>query len=279
MALESVSSKMTSYDFWAIFLPGVCWVGEGCLGINKLCSCFNWNALSNVETGIALLLLAVLAYLVGLVNYSVCEKLFSKCYWSKAEIKLLRSTLKDYQGKSGKVDYQYLWKKWGILLNKPKEGTEEKEETEGKCSMGTYYKAYYYVITHTYCQDIRVMEAQVAFARSMLLPLLFMGIIFPTLITKTLIGILLLCGLYLACVLFVGINACMPCITSGIFILCGACFIYCQCLSNWAFISSIFLFAGLVWFIRERQRKIFRLVIENYEYLDFEPEKDTAVEG
>lgn len=53
--------------------------------------------------------------------------------------------------------------------NDPKESNDSKDSKDSIVS--DYYDAYYFVVKHRYCDDIFIMEGQVAFMQNMILPL------------------------------------------------------------------------------------------------------------
>ena len=220
MSLNTFSSKMSSYDFWAIFLPGVLWTGwaycNGWLGC-VVSGCLIGNCQICIPEIYSCILFGVISYLVGLINFVVCDYIGNKWKaWNDAPA--FRKALKKYKENSSASEKRYCWEQWGKLLI-------DRRENENNCSMGTYYIAYYYAMQHTYCLDIRKMEIQIAFARSAVVP-------------TVVIGLQTIC-----------VQGNSPC---------------CDCLKV---ILWLVLGIGICYFIYKRQQKIFRLVIENYEYL------------
>ena len=66
---------------------------------------------------------------------------------------------------------------------KKKEDEKEKNEKENENLMDAYYRSYYFALKNRYSNDIPIMEGQVAFMQSMIIPLLLL-----TLLPKYVLG-------------------------------------------------------------------------------------------
>lgn len=266
MLLDVFSSKLRFGNLGAILLPGMYWS----VGIFL---CFG-KSLSNTPIVIIVPLLIVLAYFVGRCNHLITEQLFLNNFrWKKFELNLFSRTLQKYKEESCVPEQKYLWVKWHDWCEK----YGDKSATE---QLNGYNQVYRQVRSKTYCQDIPIMEIQFVFARNLFLPILFTGILCPLVWIDMEVFMAVICLLCCICIGYGEEAVGVPCALCCIFLLCGVVVMdMCCTVSYIGMIINLILLIGLVWFIRERQRKIFRLVIENYEYLDFEPEKEVTLEG
>lgn len=115
--------------------------------------------------------------------------------------------------------------------NKKKEDEKEKKE---KKLMDAYYRSYYFALKNRYSNDIPIMEGQVAFMQSMIIPLLLLAL--------------------------------LPCEVLNDYIPHGA-----ECCVRWLLISLIVL---MILAIILRQRKIYERVWEDAKFLKLLQQKN-----
>ena len=107
--------------------------------------------------------------------------------------------------------------------------------TTQQCLKDKYYKAYYYARKYAYGNDIEIIESQVAFLQSMIVPLIFIGIKFFCCIVNFLIKVLEIKCCWVNCMITV--------------------------------VIYLFILACMLCFIFNRQKKIYDRVWEDFHYL------------
>ena len=150
--MDSYSSKLSLYDFIAMFMPGniiayciMCFL-SGEYGLVPAYNVFFW------------ILFFIVSYIFGMANHVVTSWLFSKVIKFRNCPKMIKDSIQ-WAKENGYDTNEYL-------------------ETTTK---DRYYRAYYYAKKNAYENDIEIMESQVAFLQALFLPVIivFLLSLFP----------------------------------------------------------------------------------------------------
>lgn len=194
------TSKLSLYDFLAIFICGFVWM-------LVLCPWCVYNYCLNDDSSLSfayLLLFCVLCYLVGRVWDSLHSS-FGECIQYLCENK-----------NSCKEKLKYIWKiirdnfctlLYSLFRNSRKliakaELSPELSKTikhTDECVMRRYYFSYYYLQSKNQLGNIPILEAQEAFLRNMILPLLIAGVLLLCKCDWNLLWWVLPCKLNICC--------------------------------------------------------------------------------
>ena len=152
---NTLFSKLSLYDILVMVIPGGFLLYALCPEIS--------SAFSEIGSGtIKWTFIAVLAYLIGLINHQLTSLVW--CSFRNCP-KMLSISLICFRAR-------FLSKKSNCLKKLSKSC---KIKTQNGI-VHAYYKAYYHVAQKRYNNDISIMEGQVAFLQSMLLPVIAMSV-------------------------------------------------------------------------------------------------------
>ena len=157
--MDSYSSKLSLYDFIAMFMPGsiityciICFLSSK-YGLVPAYNVFFW------------ILFFIVSYIFGMANHVVTSWLFSKAIKFRNCPKMIKDSIQWAKEKG-----------YNTKTNEDLETTTTDEDLVDK-----YYRAYYYAKKNAYGNDIEIMESQVAFLQALFLPVIivFLLSLFP----------------------------------------------------------------------------------------------------
>lgn len=205
--MKELFSKLSFYDILAMLIPG---------GTILVFIALSWNLelyfdTSNMAPALAWAIMLTLAYLVGIVNHIATSVLWSPF---RNKLKMINEAGKAVDGVKVEKPNQVLLCccitlfitifvlvclyfyccKWndcacwifvvpgyymimlGIsLCNNRRKGSKKEDEKENLKE--AYYQSYYYALKSRYSNDIPIMEGQVAFMQSMIIPLCLLAVL------------------------------------------------------------------------------------------------------
>ena len=188
--MKEYATKLTLYDFISMLMPGS--IIAYCL----MCLFISESDVIPMDNPFFWILFFVVSYILGIANHII-----SACMFKLIGFRNCPKMLKDSIQRAN--DYQY---KTTVDL--------DRVPTQ-QCLTDKYYQAYYYAKKNAYGNDIAIMESQVAFLQSMIVPLIFIGIKFFCCIVNFLIKVLEIKCCWVNCmitvVIYLFILACMLC--------------------------------------------------------------------
>ena len=188
--MKEYATKLTLYDFISMLMPGS--IIAYCL----MCLFISESDVIPMDNPFFWILFFVVSYILGIANHII-----SACMFKSIGFRNCPKMLKDSIQRAN--DYQY---ETNVDL--------DRVPTQ-QCLTNKYSQAYYYAKKNAYGNDIAIMESQVAFLQSMIVPLIFIGIKFFCCIVNFLIKVLEIKCCWVNCmitvVIYLFILACMLC--------------------------------------------------------------------
>lgn len=161
-------SKLTLYDILAMVIPG----GAMLAAISLL---FNRTITVDLDNITCLSINIIISYIVGIVLHIITNYFWkpwrnSTFLIKQAELQIKKETEESHFFRE-KLHF-CITVMWSMLLRILRLRTEKEDKT----CLDDYYNAYYYVRKNTYTNAIEVIEGQIAFLQSMMLPLILFQI-------------------------------------------------------------------------------------------------------
>ena len=208
--MKEYATKLTLYDFISMLMPGS--IIAYCL----MCLFISESDVIPMDNPFFWILFFVVSYILGIANHIISACMFKLIGFRNCP-KMLKDSIQwaNENGYDTDVDLEKI--------------------TTQQCLKDKYYKAYYYARKYAYGNDIEIIESQVAFLQSMIVPLIFIGIKFFCCIVNFLIKVLEIKCCWVNCMITV--------------------------------VIYLFILACMLCFIFNRQKKIYDRVWEDYYYL------------
>ena len=188
--MKEYATKLTLYDFISMLMPGS--IIAYCL----MCLFISESDVIPMDNPFFWILFFVVSYILGIANHIISACMFKLIGFRNCP-KMLKDSIQwaNENGYDTDVDLEKI--------------------TTQQCLKDKYYKAYYYARKYAYGNDIEIIESQVAFLQSMIVPLIFIGIKFFCCIVNFLIKVLEIKCCWVNCmitvVIYLFILACMLC--------------------------------------------------------------------
>lgn len=208
--MKEYATKLTLYDFISMLMPGS--IIAYCL----MCLFISESDVIPMDNPFFWILFFVVSYILGIANHIISACMFKLIGFRNCP-KMLKDSIQwaNENGYDTDVDLEKI--------------------TTQQCLKDKYYKAYYYARKYAYGNDIEIIESQVAFLQSMIVPLIFIGIKFFCCIVNFLIKVLEIKCCWVNCMITV--------------------------------VIYLFILACMLCFIFNRQKKIYDRVWEDFHYL------------
>ena len=155
--MDSYSSKLSMYDFIAMFMPG------SIIAYCIMCFLSGEYGLVPTYNGFFWIFFFIVSYIIGIANHVLTSWFFSNGIRFRNCPKMIKDSIQwaKENGYDTDVDLEKI--------------------TTQYCLRDKYYVAYYYAKKNAYGNDIEIMESQVAFLQALFLPVIivFLLSLFP----------------------------------------------------------------------------------------------------
>ena len=180
----NISSKFSLYDILAMIIPGwmIIQIIKESFPLYSLSICSKWELPFSL----------ILSYLIGLVWHTIMEWVFS---FLRNETSMIKHTWEHNENEEARKQLKYIMNiSLKLLLN-----IRKKKNPKDSIIQDLYYQQYYFVLKHTYSNDIRIIEGQVVFLKNSILVLIAWGIrsIFSSSIGHGIITVLFAIAIYI----------------------------------------------------------------------------------